>query len=64
MEKKFYTCKEVAERYGVKETTVWEWIRTGKLDAMTFGSGRPIYRVPADALEAFETRAKNFRESI
>lgn len=35
-------CDEVAERYGVKVKTVWEWIRTGKLEAFSTGK---IYRV-------------------
>ena len=26
-----YTCKDVAERYGVQIITVWEWIRKKKL---------------------------------
>ena len=29
-----YTCKDVAERYGVQIITVWEWIRKKKLGAI------------------------------
>lgn len=50
---KLYTCKDVAERYGVKITTVWEWIRAGKLAAVRVGKQ---YRVRAEALEEFERR--------
>ena len=49
--KKFYTCKDVADRYGVKVTTVWEWIRTGKLKAVHIGRN---YRVTEEALMSFE----------
>ena len=48
---KFYSCEQVAERYGVKLTTVWNWIRTHKLPAVKVGKQ---YRVTADALNAFE----------
>lgn len=52
---KLYTAAQVAERYGVSKRTVWEWIRLGKLRAVTVG-GR-CYRVPADALADFERTA-------
>ena len=52
---KMYTAAQVAERYGVSKRTVWEWIRLGKLRAVTVG-GR-CYRVPADALADFERTA-------
>ena len=32
-----YTCKDVAERYGVQIITVWEWIRKKKLGAIKIG---------------------------
>lgn len=34
---KLFNCEEVAERYGVKAFTVWEWIRTGKMGACKIG---------------------------
>lgn len=46
-------CDEVAERYGVKVKTVWEWIRTGKLEAFSTGK---IYRVSEKHLKEFEKR--------
>ena len=55
METKYYSCKEVAERYGVKETTVWGWVKDGKLPAYRLGR---IIRVSADALKAFEEQSK------
>ena len=54
---KFYDCKQVAERYGVKITTVWEWIRTGKLRAIRVGKQ---YRVRKDALAFFEKSTRQF----
>ena len=39
-----YTCKDVAERYGVQIITVWEWIRKKKLGAIKIGKE---YRVSA-----------------
>lgn len=53
MKKKYFTCKEVAERYGVSEYTVWRWIRSGRLDAVCIGR---IYRVSLEQLEAFESK--------
>ena len=46
-------CDEVAERYGVKVKTVWEWIRTGKLEAF---STSKIYRVSEKHLKDFDRR--------
>lgn len=45
------TCKEVAQRYGVKTATVWAWIRSGKLTAVQIGR---IYRVRPEDLERFD----------
>ena len=50
---KFYSCEQIAERYGVKLTTVWNWIRQKKLPAVKAGKQ---YRVTADALIAFEKK--------
>lgn len=51
---KLYTCKEVAERYMVKEITVWQWIRDGKLTAIKAGN----YRVRESDLIKFEESRK------
>ena len=32
--RQLYNCKEIANRYQVKEVTVWSWIRSGKLQAI------------------------------
>lgn len=52
---KFYSCEQVADRYGVKISTVWAWIREGKLPAIKFGG---IYRVNEGDLAAFEQKNK------
>lgn len=49
---KFYTCKEIAERYRVQRETVWEWIRTGKLKAVRYGKRYLISQQDIDAFEA------------
>lgn len=48
---KFYSCEQIAERYDVKLSTVWAWIRSQRLPAVKVGKQ---YRVPADALTDFE----------
>ena len=46
-----YTCEEVAERYGVKLITVWDWIRKKKLPAIRTGKS---YRIRPEDIETFE----------
>lgn len=52
---KFFTSEEIAARYSVKTTTVWEWIRRGELPAIKIGK---LYRIRADDLEAFEKKGR------
>ena len=53
MERAFYSCQEVADRYGVKISTVWAWVREKKLPAIKIGK---IYKVRKEDLEKFETQ--------
>ena len=46
-----YTCEEIAERYGVKTITIWDWIRKKKLPAIKLGKE---YRISEDDVKAFE----------
>ena len=46
-----YTCAQVAQRYGVKQITVWDWIRKKKLPAIKLGRD---YRIRQEDLDAFE----------
>lgn len=48
---KMYTCEEIAERYGVKVITVWDWIRKKKLPALKIGKE---YRIREEDIKAFE----------
>lgn len=52
---KLYTCDEIAERYGVKVITVWDWIRKKKLPAMKIGK---IYRIREEDITVFESDKK------
>ena len=54
-----YTCEEVAERYGVKLITVWDWIRKKKLPAIRTGKS---YRIRPEDIEAFERERMTIRE--
>lgn len=49
-----YTCKEVAQCYGVTYRTVHEWIKSGRLNAVRVGKR---YYVTADDLRAMEGAA-------
>ena len=51
---KYFTCEEVAELYRVKLSTVWEWVRSGKLRSVKIGR---VYRVKQSALDEFEKPA-------
>lgn len=55
--KRFFTSKEVAEFFSVKERTVRKWIQTGKLSAI-----RPnqVWLIPRKALEQFILENTNF----
>ena len=46
-----YTCKEIADRYGVQLITVWDWIRKKKLGAIKIGKE---YRVRDEDIKVFE----------
>lgn len=48
-----YNCEQVAERYGVKISTVWSWIRDRKLKAVKIGKS---YRVRESDMVAFEEK--------
>ena len=50
---KFFSCEEIAERYAIKVTTVWEWIKRGDLPAVKIGKQ---YRIRADDLDDFELK--------
>lgn len=52
---KYFTCEQVAERYGVTVATVWDWIRSKKLAAIDIGKS---YRIKESDLLEFEQSNK------
>lgn len=48
---KYYSCAEIAQRYGVKTDTVWGWIRKKKIPAIKTGKN---YAVRPEDLAQFE----------
>ncbi len=48
---KLYTCEQVAEKYGVKVSTVWSWLRKKKLGGVKIGK---FYRIRESDLIQFE----------
>lgn len=40
MEERYVTAKVVADYYGVTVSTIWKWIREGKLPVYRIGKGR------------------------
>ena len=50
---KIYKCEQVADRYGIKSTTVWAWIRRKQIPAVKIGRN---YWIKEDDLLAFEER--------
>ncbi len=50
---KLYSCDEIAERYKVKISTVWSWIRKGLLSAKRIGK---FYRISETSLKKFESK--------
>ena len=51
-----YSCHEVAALYGVKVSTVWNWIRTKRLQAIKIGK---LYRIKPEELTRFETERQS-----
>jgi len=49
---KMLTAQEVAEYYSVTIESVWRWIRTGRLPAVSLT--KRSYRIRQSDLEAFE----------
>lgn len=55
---KCYSCEDIAERYGVKIITVWDWIRKKKLAAIKTGK---MYRITPEDLRSFETSRRTMK---
>lgn len=50
-----FTCEDIAQRYGVKLITVWDWIRKKKLPAIRIGKR---YYIRKEDIESFEKAAQ------
>lgn len=48
---KYFTCDEVAEKYGVKKLTVWQWIRDKKLNAINTGKNYAIRQIDIEEFD-------------
>lgn len=55
---KYFTCEQIAEKFGVKVITVWAWIREKKLSAIKIGKG---YRITPEDLKTFEEGRKTVK---
>lgn len=57
---------EVAEELGVDTDAIYEWIRTGELEAQDLGRGSvPRWRIARSAIEAFKRkRARGFPRDV
>ena len=53
-----YTCEQVAQRYGVKTLTVWDWIRKKKLPAIKIGRD---YRIRQEDIKSFEQKRQTIK---
>lgn len=56
---RYLTCDEVAEFFGVKKSTIWLWIRTKQLKAISFGNN---YRIHPGAVKEFEASKQTQQE--
>lgn len=52
---KYFSCEEIAEKFGVKVITVWQWVREKKLKAIKTGK---LYRITPEDLAEFENSRK------
>lgn len=50
MEGKYYSPREIANRYNVTPQAIIKWIKQGKLKAVKVGS---VWRIPESALQEF-----------
>lgn len=54
-DEKYYTTKDIAQRYGVTATSVRIWIRNGELPAIQIGNS---YRIKQSDLALFEQKRR------
>lgn len=54
-DKNYYKVAEVAKHFDIPQSTVYDWIRRGKLQALRLGCR---YRVSREALDAFTAESR------
>lgn len=47
-----YSIPEIAQKLGVHRATVHRWVQKGFLPAIRVGTGRKIYLLPEEAVQA------------
>lgn len=57
---KYLNCQEVADLYGVKVLTVWDWIRKKKLPAIKIGRD---YRITSADIAEFENERRTVKKA-
>ena len=55
-DQEYYTPEEIARKFKVKKSTVYFWVREGKLEAIRLGS---LIRIPEEALRKFIETSSN-----
>lgn len=66
---RFYSIGEVADLLRVTDRSVWRWLKSGALHAVTYGKGGPV-RIRGEAIFAFlkpykaKTKPKKVRRKI
>ena len=60
MEKRYFTVKDVAERFGVTEPFIHSEIKRGRLGANKIGR---VYRISEEDIQAYEERTRTREKS-
>ena len=55
---KLYTVQDLCQRYAVKDFTVWDWIRKGKIKAYKIGKSYRFYEADVLAFEEAQKRVE------
>lgn len=55
--KKYLSDRQVAERYGIGRSTVWQWVKDGILPA-PIGFGQRCTRWDSDELDEHDSKAR------
>jgi len=56
MDENYFTVSQVAEKLKVKDSTIWRWIRLGKLNCVCIGRN---YRISQNDIDKFLKQKKS-----